>query len=338
MAELESRNGHPRTIGLAALAVVLLATAWLAADVLLLLFGCVLFSLLLGGGANWLAARSGLNRGIAFSIVVVGMLLLVAGIGWFLAGRVISQFQDLTETLPKAATHLADQLRGTDWGRKLLDSVTKWQAGAGRGDVFGRITGVFSSGLGVIANILILLFGTLYFAGDPDLYRRGFVRLFPPGMRGRIGDTLAESGQVLRAWLLGKLMLMAFVAVITGTGLALLGVPLALTLGVLAGLFDFVPNFGPLIAFIPAGLIALTIDPMLVVWTGLLYYAVQLTENYVLTPIVQRHASNLAPAVIIFSQVALGVIFGVLGLLFAEPLAAAAQVVIRKLYIEVQES
>ena len=327
---------YPKIIGLAALTAVLLIAAWASADVLLLLFGSALFAQILSGAADFVAGRTGLGRRAAFALVLIAVVAVVVLVVMMLAGRVAAQVQDLADSLPKAVAHLTDQLQQHEWGRQLLESLHSMQSRA-RGDVFGRVTGVFSSGLGVIANVVIILFGTLYFAADPGLYKGGLIRLIPPIHRDRVSDALSEAGTVLRWWMAGKLALMTFVGLATSIGLALLGVPMAATLGLLAGVADFVPNFGPLVAFIPAGLIALTIHPMLVLWVGLLYYGAQFTENYILTPIVQRHASNLAPAVIIFSQIALGVMFGGLGLLFAEPLAAAGQVVVKRLYVDALE-
>jgi predicted PurR-regulated permease PerM len=333
----QAKAGHARTVAQFTVAAVLLVAAWAAADVLLLLFGAIVFSLPIGWAADWLSERTPLTRGLALAVVFVTLVLFVGGAGWLLAGQVAEQVQRLSETLPKSVAHLSDRLRDREWGRQLIDSISRWQAGPGRGDVFGRITGIFSSGLGVIANALIVLIGTLYLAADPRLYRGGLVRLFPPENRSRVQAALAETGSTLRSWLLAKVALMTFVGVATTLGLGLLGMPMVVALGLLAGLLNFIPNFGPLIAFIPAALIAVTIEPILVVWLALLYYGIQAVENYVLTPIVQRHAAKLAPAVIIFSQIALGVLFGGLGLLFAEPLAAAAQVLIKRLYVDVRE-
>lgn len=89
--------------------------------------------------------------------------------------------------------------------------------------------------------------------------------------------------------------------------------PLALTLGLLAGVLNFIPNFGPLIAAVPAVLIALTISPQTALYVGLLYIAVQSIDGYVLTPFVNRRSVELPPVLTIFAQVLLGVLVGSLG-------------------------
>lgn len=337
MEEVKERGPFVRTVGVAAVAVVLLMAAWTISDVLLLLFGSVLFSLGLSGAAEWVSERTRLSRGWALGAVFLGLIALAGILMWTVAGRVAEQVSTLTEALPAAAAEFSDKLRQHEWGRQILDRISNWQEGAGRRDIFSRATGVFSSGLGLIANLVVLLFGTLYFAASPGEYRKGLISLIPPAHRERVDAALCETSTILRAWLLGKLAVMTFVGVVTTAGLALLGVPLAFALGLIAAILDFVPNFGPIVAFIPAGLMALAVDPMLALWTALLYLGIQQSESFLVTPLVQRKVADLMPAAIIFGQIAFGVLFGVLGLLFAEALVATAQVLIRRLYIDVIE-
>lgn len=337
MLATETQVSYVRWIAAACAAVVLLLAAWAAADVLFLLFGCILFAQPLAAAADFVSSRTRISRGAALSLVLVTTAAICFLVGWMVAGRIADQTRDLADTLPKAVRQLGDKLQQNEWGQRALNAFNNFRSGLENREILGRATGVFSSSAGLIAKFYILLFGTLFIAADPGLYKRGLIRLFPPDHRERIDDALSEAGATLRAWLLGKLLLMGYVAAVTMIGLSLLGVPMAITLGLFAGLADFVPNFGPLAAFIPAGLIALTIHPMMVVWVGLLYYGAQVSENYVLTPIVQRRVSKLAAAVIIFSQVILGVLFGAQAVLFAEPLAAAGQVLIKKLYVDTLE-
>jgi hypothetical protein len=127
---------------------------------------------------------------------------------------------------------------------------------------------------------------TLYLAMDPDLYRDGFVRLFPKSLRPRIASTLEDAGAMLGRWLLGKLSLMCFVGVFTATGLWLLGSPLVLSLALLAAVLDFLPNIGPIVSAIPALLLALLNRPRAVLWVAVLYLFVQLVESYILAPLI----------------------------------------------------
>jgi predicted PurR-regulated permease PerM len=133
---------------------------------------------------------------------------------------------------------------------------------------------------------------------------------------------------------MGQLLLMSAVAVVTGIGLAALDVPLALALALLAGLLEFIPYIGPLVAAVPALLVALGESPALAGWVLLLYIGIQAVEGNLLQPLVQQRAVYLAPALILLGQLVFGILAGPLGIVLATPLAASALVTVRMLYIE----
>lgn len=129
-------------------------------------------------------------------------------------------------------------------------------------------------------------------------------------------------------------MLALLVSVSTGIGLWLLGAPFAVPLALLAGLMEFVPYIGPFIATVPAVIIAFAESPQLGLSVLVLYVVLQVLESYVLAPLVQQKAVHLAPALILFLQVLMGVLAGPLGVALATPLAAALLVAVKMLYIE----
>lgn len=112
--------------------------------------------------------------------------------------------------------------------------------------------------------------------------------------------------------------------------------PIALTLGLLTGLLNFIPNFGPLIAGVPAVLIALTISPQTALYVGLLYVAVQSIDGYIFTPLVNRRSVELPPVLTITAQVLLGVLVGSMGVVLAGPLTAMLIVIVRMLYLKMR--
>ena len=135
-------------------------------------------------------------------------------------------------------------------------------------------------------------------------------------------------------WLGGRFGLMILNGGLTALGLWLLGVPLAPTLGLIAGLLNFVPNFGPWIAAVPAVLIAFLQSPQQALYVALLYLILQSIDAYLLTPLVDRKSVELPPVLTITAQVLLGLAFGFIGLLLASPLTAAAMILVQKLYVE----
>jgi predicted PurR-regulated permease PerM len=127
---------------------------------------------------------------------------------------------------------------------------------------------------------------------------------------------------------------MIVVGLLTAVGLWALGMPLALTLGLLAALLTFIPNLGPTLAVVPAALLALLQSPTKSLYVILLYLVIQAVESYLLIPLVQRQAVSLPPALTITAQVLLGILVGGFGLVLATPLTAAVMVLVRMLYIE----
>jgi predicted PurR-regulated permease PerM len=193
------------------------------------------------------------------------------------------------------------------------------------------IVGMLTS---AIISAVIVLFVGLYLAFDPDTYRRGVLRLVPKRHRRRGAEVLGVVGYTLQWWLFGQLIAMLVVGTVMGVGLAVLGVPLALALGVLAGLLEFIPTFGPPLAFIPALLLALQQGTDTALWVLGLYAVLQTGEAYMLTPLIQQRAVHLPPVVTIAAQVFLGTTLGPLGLLVAVPLVAVILVLVKMLYVQ----
>ena len=179
-----------------------------------------------------------------------------------------------------------------------------------------------------------MFFVGLYLAFDPDVYVRTLVRLFPVHRRDEVRAALFAAGDALRRWLIGQLGSMMVVGVLTGVGLAFAKVPLALALGGLAGLLDFIPVIGPVVAIVPGLILALSVDPRTAAWAAVVYVGVQQLENHVIVPLAQRWSVHLPPAIAVLSLVTLGLLFGIMGVLFGMPLTIVVLILVKKLYVE----
>jgi predicted PurR-regulated permease PerM len=149
-----------------------------------------------------------------------------------------------------------------------------------------------------------------------------------------VREILNTIGEALKWWLIGRLVAMLILGLLVGIGLALLRVPLALSLGMITGLVSFVPIIGSVLAIIPAGLIALSQGPLKLLYVLFLYAGAQGVETYLLTPLVQRRTALMAPALALLLQLLMGILIGPLGIALAYPLAVVGQVLIKKLYLE----
>jgi predicted PurR-regulated permease PerM len=193
---------------------------------------------------------------------------------------------------------------------------------------------IISSALGALGGVVIVLFLAMYIAATPDLYREGVRHLVPHRHRGRADELLDALRDTLRQWLVARLMAMVIIGLITGGALALIGVKGAAALGVLAGLMEFVPFFGPVISAIPAIGIALVDSPQKALWVIGIYLVIQQLEGNIVTPLLLEKRLDVPPVLTVVSVAALGVVFGVLGMLIAEPLLAAVLVTTKLLYVQ----
>ena len=308
---------------------------WAVVDVVLLTFAGILFAIVLRSVSAWVCAYTPLTEGWALAVVVLGLVTLLGGGAWLLAPQVAEQGHRLIERLPHAVQQVKEQVEQYQWSRRLFSQAPQVEEMLpDQADLLAEATGVFSTTLGALANVVIILFVGLFLAVEPRLYTDGLIRLVPIGKRARAREILYAVGDVLQWWLVGKVVAMLMIGVLTALGLWLLGVELALTLGLIAALLTFIPNIGPVLALVPAVLLALMHSPTQALYVILLYLAIQTVESYVLTPLVQRRTVSLPPALTISAQVALGVLLGGLGLVLATPLTVALLVLIQRLYIE----
>ena len=185
-----------------------------------------------------------------------------------------------------------------------------------------------------VIDLVVIVFIGIYLAIQPDVYTSGVAALFPKNKRSRAREVLGQAGTTLFWWLLGRLASMTIVGILVGVGLWILGVPLALALGVWSGLVSFIPNVGPILSTVAKGVVALDAGgSSLLLYTVLLHIGVQIVELYVITPLIQKMAIAMPPALTLSAQAVIGTLFGVIGLAFATPLVALSTLLLRQLYI-----
>ena len=317
---------------LIALVIVGLALLlWQLRSLLILLFGSILFAVILRIIANPIQHRFRLPDSLALLIAVL-IVFGIFGLAIFLFGaEVVRQASVIADRIPAAWEALQQWLAA--WG--LGEPVREWtdELRSNGGGVLTNLGGLIWSVSNALTDTLLLIVGGIFLAARPKLYRTGIIKLVPEEARGRTAQALDDVWRALRLWLAGRLAAMVLVGLLTGLGLWALGVPAALTLGLVAGLLEFIPFIGPIVAAIPGVLLALLIDPMTALWVALIYFIVQQLEGNVISPIVQHHAVELPPALLLFALVAAGLVFGILGVLLAEPLTAVLFVLVKRLYV-----
>ena len=302
---------------------------------LLLLFACILLGIVLHDGSRKLERMLHLSHYTALGLLLLAVVLVLALVAWLIAPQIAEQTQQLIRDIPAAVQHLEGYLQQFGWFNQLmggapsLDQLLRNASG-----MLSKAGVLFSGTLGVVGNIVIIVFIGIYLAAQPGVYVEGFITLFPKQRRRRAREVMDELGATLAQWMMGKLVSMLIIALATSIGLALLGVPLALVLGIIAGLLDFIPYIGPILAAVPAVMLALSDSPALALYVILLFVALQVLEGYIVLPLIERRTVSLPPALTISMQVLLGSLFGLSGIALATPLAAVIAVLVVMLYVQ----
>lgn len=357
-------------IGVAVLIVGILGLVGYAIHIFLVAFAAVLFGLFLSTPAVWLERHARMSYRWALGVVVLSLTSLTIVTASVIGLTLWEQVQELSRALPTSLAEARLRLEETQWGRWLLDNVDQQeqprdeeapddrpgQAEPGQrdgrengqqpregGPTFGglgietMLTGVGGAAFQMmhfVAALVVILFAGFYFAAEPDWYRRGLVLLVPPPKRDRAEQVLDELRYTLRWWIVGQLAAMIFVGLVWGTGLWLLGVRLALVLALLAFVAELIPFLGPVLASIPAFLLAATQPEVNLLYVLFLYLGLQTIEAYVVIPLFQERAVRLPPAITILAVMLLAYLGGLLGALLAAPLTIATITLVRKLYVE----
>jgi predicted PurR-regulated permease PerM len=314
-------------LALTAFAVLL----WQLSGLVLLIFGAVVVSALLRALVGQVVRFTGMPEGVALGVTIVALLAAFALLMWMFGSQLAAQVAILRETLPAAWEHFQAWLGSSPLGPTVHALTQRTQSSVS--GLAARAGALAMSATGGIANVFLVLVGGIYLAAQPRLYRNGLLKLLPAASRPAMDDALDASGHALKAWLGGQLVAMAVVGLLTGLGLWALGVPVALGLGIITALLDFVPIVGPILAAVPAVLLGFTVSPQIALATLGVFVAVQQVEGHVLQPLIQQRAVDLPPALLLFSLFGVGALLGPPGVLLAAPLTVVLFVLVKRLYV-----
>jgi predicted PurR-regulated permease PerM len=308
----------------------------LGIGVLMAAFAGVLVAVVLNAAARFIAGRTPLPYGLALTLVVLVVLAGLAGTGWILGGQIAAEAEEFGEMVPEVAAEVQGWLAQHVWGQWVLEQLPGGgDGGEGGGSEDGGMggTGAALSALAALSSaftyLLVAVFVGLFGAANPRIYIDGIIGLTPARHREGMSELLAELGHTLRRWLLGQFMAMVLIGVSTGVVLWLFGVRLALVVGIIVGLLSFIPYLGPIIGVIPVVIVAGPEGATTLLWVLLAYTAVQMVEGYGITPLIFERTVYLPPVFTIITQMLLGAVLGMKGIVLATPLAAVVLVLSR---------
>ena len=305
-------------------------------SILLLVFAGLLFGIFIYAIAEWPARKLRLPYRFWYGIVVFFLLLSLAGGFYYLGSQVGQRASNLATELQAAISNTQQQLNQYDWAAQYIpdEQQLKETIADSSGSYLPKMMkGLWWLGWLVTGAVVIFFIG-VYAAYEPHVYRSGLIRLVPPSRRHRYREVLDTLQTALSYWIIGRLISMSLIGIITAIGLWWLGVPLPVTLGVIAALLTFIPNIGPLLAALPQVLLAFNVSPKVALYVIIFNLVLQGVESYLITPIIQRHEVSLPPILTITAQLILGVWLGVVGIMMAAPLMVVIMVLVQMLYIQ----
>ncbi|MDP2354783.1 MAG: AI-2E family transporter [Beijerinckiaceae bacterium] len=302
---------------------------WVTSDVVMLIFAAILVAVLLRTVASALKSYAYIGEMFALPLAVILTAGAVAGFVYLFGAHLGGQMAQMVDRLPEAIDG-AGQRFGVDNATQRLEDAIRSETGS---SFLSSITRWSYSLVGIVANIVLVVVAAVYFAINPCVYRRGFAMLFPPDQHTRVFEALDATNRVLRLWLAGQFVTMVLVGVVSALAYWWIGLPSPIALGLIAGVTNFVPFLGPILSAIPALVFALSIDTQTVIWTLAAVVVIQQFESDVVTPLIQRRAVSLPPAVGVFAIVVFGIAFGMPGVVFGVPLAVALISLIRNLWV-----
>lgn len=321
-----------------ALVAGLALAVWQGREALLLAFAAAVVASILLATADPLERALGLSRRFAVGLAVAGIAITLAAFFLLVGTELRSQIGFLSGALPDAVD-VINRRFGIDLEEVVSTARSSGQqAGSSVWTSLAQsaIGNLFSAGsviVGALAGLVIVMVGGIFLALDPARYARGIVLLFPAERHPQVERALADCGSALHRWLLAQLLAMAIVGLLSGLGAWWIGLPAPLAIGVIAGLTEFIPIVGPWIGALPALLLAASGGMELVVWTGALFLAVQQLEFNVISPLVQERMADAPPFLVLFGVLALGLLFGPLGVLVSAPLTIVCYVAVTRLYV-----
>lgn len=313
-------------------AVGVVAFLWAGRYIVLLVFAGCVGALMLSTITDWLRSLCRIPRSLAF-VLVLGCGAACATLGiWQRGPALAEQLSDLQTDIPAAVHQIRLRLENDALGRRLIEIITESAKPAGFVSyAVDAIRGAFYLTGTTVAALFFAFIISFYLAAEPKFYLDGLRRILPQSLQSQIDNCLMDATQMLKTWLLAKLLSMVIIGVLVTIGLFALGIPLAGTLGTIAGILTFIPNLGPILSALPAALLAFAVGPVKGILTISLYCLAHFLEGSLVTPLAERKIVTLPPALTFTMQLLLSTFTGILGFALAAPLLAAMLGVIHAL-------
>jgi predicted PurR-regulated permease PerM len=303
-------------------------------QIFLLFFAGIMLAVLLNLFGRQLSRLRWIPYWLAITIVIIILTLLIVLFIIIVGPIMVEEMRELASQLEESIMQLLKRMEENAVGQFLLKQISELEDTVNNGQIWARVSGIFSGTFSAITGILIILIVGIFLAYSPGMYQAGFLHLVPLDLRDRADEIITELGSTLRWWLVGQLISMLVLAVSTWIMLVLLNVPLAPILALITGLLTFVPYLGPFIAFVPIVLVAFLQSPILALYVFIIYMIIQNLEGNVLMPLIFYRTVHIPPAIGVVSQILFGSLMGLMGFVLAIPLMAVFIKFVKMVYVE----
>ncbi|GAB3931165.1 AI-2E family transporter [Mucilaginibacter myungsuensis] len=319
-----------QTVAIVALIVSVILIARVAFNVVLMIMAGCLIATYFHGVGDVVERRFKVSRQLAMVVSVVGTLSILALLLWFMGTTIQSQVEELSKTLPATINNVKAKLDESSIGHKILEGFSSTNSKT----MVDTAQSFFTTSFGVLGDLYIIMFLGIFFTSNPSMYKDGILLLVPKN-RKLIGiHIMNRISTSLKGWLKGMMASIVLVTILITTGLTIMGIPVAMVLGLITGILEIVPNFGSVLAMIPGTLLALTVDTKTGIIVALIYITSQTITANIVNPLIQRKLIKLPPALTLISQLIMGVVSGPLGIILAVPMLAILMILIDELYVK----
>ena len=308
---------------------LLIAGVIVLAQPLLLIIGGIIFAIFLDGGARLIGRVLPVGRGLRLLLALMIGFGFVGWVFWYAGTTIAAQF----EALRLVVTAQFQRLMEFAGSLGLIPNGPPSNLGSELMGSVGKLTSAVGSALGAITSVILMLVIGIFLAIEPRIYDRGIAWMLPLRHRERFYRIADHVGFTLRRLLFGRLLGMIFEGFFTFVMLAyvsqLVGlhpIPMAALLGLITGMLAFIPNVGAIISGVIMVAVGFSAGPSEGLFAIFVYFFVQNVDGYLVIPYIARRTVDLAPAIVLGMQLLMGALFGILGVLFADPILAVLKV------------
>jgi predicted PurR-regulated permease PerM len=294
------------------------------AQPLLLILGGAIFAVFLDGGTRLLGRFLPIPRPWRLLLTIILGFGFLGWVVWFAGTTIAAQ----AEALRLVVTAQFDKLMAFVGSLGLLPAGQPSNIGTQLLGSVGRLTSAVGSAIGALTSVIAMIVIGMFLAAEPRIYDRGIAWMLPLRHRAGFYRIAEHVGFTLRRLLFGRLVGMIFEGVFTWIMLSLGGVPMAALLGLVTGVLAFIPNIGAITSGVLMVAVGFSAGAHEGVYAIFVYFFVQNIDGYLVVPYIARRTVDLAPAIVLGMQLLMGALFGILGVLFADPILATLKVVL----------